>query len=342
MENVSFCLVRTGHAEVQMDILDESGQSIASKSVSMKQAKLWHSQEINPGTQNNTYTLKVSALTYAKGDSAFRIMVGSTSNLEKMMSGKENAVPIDRYYESKLNFLGSSYTPNQEEFWVKFTAHKDDAITVLLRDSNIRLKIFDEAHTADGEEIIDTDSSDYAGAHRTRNVGTWSCAEKIRQSENEEIVPGKTYYLVLYKIKDKQTSVFVEKTFDVAVGNPMMASGNTTISPRQRVTVNNKSFSTNVTAQITEDVPSTAVLREIRYSGTRASNILTFRAQKVGESWKSSKSYYTNIDYTYTKDSSYNMKAQGNWNFSFKAASTKTSVTFTPSFKLYYYYEYGD
>jgi len=258
-----------------------------------------------------------------------------------LMSGRENAVSVDRYYESKLNFLGSTYTPNRFDYWIRFTAHSDDVITILLRDPSIRFKIYEE----DGEKVI-YDSKNKDSVHRNSNVGTWSCAEKIREEtleeEIEEFTFGQTYYLVLYSTTEGKTEGFIEKSFDVGIGYPMMAYGSTTISPRQRVTANSKSFSVSVPVNINRQVPEHAVVKSISYSGTSSSKIITFRAQKDGGVWKNSKNYSSSIDYTYTKDSSYNTKAIGNWNFSFKAASSKTSVTFTPSFKVYYYYEYGD
>ena len=56
------------------------------------------------------------------------------------MSGIENTVLLDQYYESKVNLQNNSYVPNVGEYWYKYKRNSTSVITILSSATDIVLR----------------------------------------------------------------------------------------------------------------------------------------------------------------------------------------------------------
>ena len=337
MNTASFCLVRTGREGVVLNIYDESDNKVGTVGVSEKQGKNW--LNINkPSAGVCTYKIVATpSNTYSGKSSDYRIMVGQDTDAELMMSGKENAVPMEMYYESKLNFQSMPYTPNKYECWFKYSKGSYEVITIMLKNTNVRFKIYEVGYE-DGEPLYD--SADDVLAHRTSFVGSWACAEKVENLTKTKL--GKQYYLVVYNTNPSSSSQIVKNTFIASVGKPMMGSAVTTVYPdgSRSLTINKSTFKP-VSCNLTYDsIPKSGQVKSIILNGVAMSKLTNWRAKVNGGSHKTNKSYSNTLDYAFKYDSNYNTKLKGLWVFEFKAYSS--TVTITPSFTISYYYEYGD
>lgn len=254
------------------------------------------------------------------------------------MSGIENTVLLDQYYHSKLNLQNSTYIPNAGEYWYKYKREATSVITILSTVSDIRFKILNVDTLA-----VMYDSAAHDSTHRTSFLGngSWISAEKARLTT----VEGTEYYLVVYCTNPNEGLSLRTGSMATAVGNPVMLSGSRSITPGRSVTANSTGFSSTVAFNVSGDnLPNTAQVREVSLDGVRLSSIDRWRLSAPGMlSWVTNKSSnYGTIYMGYEHDSSNNVLLKGTWSAAFKTSSATNSLTFTPSYIFYYYYEYGD
>lgn len=334
MDTVAFCLVRTGYEGVVINIYDEAGNEVRSVGVSTKQAKNWYYFD-KPSEDAGICTYTIVATTrsdYSGKASDYRIMVGNNSDAERMMSGKENAVPVEMYYEEKMNFQSIPYMPNQYECWYKYKRGVYNTITVLSKSTNLRFKII-EADGDTSKPVYESNSYD----HKTSFVGTWSSAEKV--TDPKGTVSGKDYYLVVYNTRPNSATGLVQSNMLVAVGHPVMGAASKMVRPNTSVTINSSSFKGFDYTFIDSSIPYTAQLASIDLYG--ASGVRYWTVQRASGGYRSSSSYNTGIKWNFIKDSTRNDRLWGaKWRFEFKSGSS--TKTIKPYFSISYYYEYGD
>lgn len=340
MDTVAFCLVRTGYVGAEITIYDETGTKIIARGVSEKQAKNWYFLD-KPDESATICKYKIVATPQSYSDdlSNYRIMVGEKDDAELMMSGIENTVLLDMYFENDLNFQSATYSPNQYEYWFRYTKGVYNTITVLLKDNNIRFKILD-ADTL--EEVYN--SNDHQGeVHKTKFVGSgaFTCAEKKESPSGT--TAGKDYYLVVYNLEPNTSSELVGKSFLTAVGKPVMCAAGISIYPNKTVSMSTLSYKSFLYKVSGVSIPSTGQVRTINVYGTNATNIQNWRVKAPNKSSRNTSSANSRtIDMGFVKDSTTNAALEGTWEFSFRASSSAKTTTFTPYFSVTYYYEYGD
>lgn len=339
MDSVAVCLVRKGYVGSRIEVLDENGNQVLLRGTNSRQAKNWGfiDRPSNDATICN-YSVVVTPVSYENRASDYRIIIGDKKDTERMMSGIENTVLLEQYYESQVNLQNSAYVPNVGEYWYKYRRESTSVITILSSVYDIRFKILD----ADTLEPL-YDSANFSNTHKTSFTGngSWICAEKARLTT----VVGTEYYLVVYSTSPNEGLSLRTGSMATAVGNPVMCGGSTTISPNSSIRISSSSFSSSLTFNISgANLPETAKVRQVSLSGVRMSNVDRWRAKAPNYSlWKNnSSSFNPAIDMNYINDSSNNIDLKGNWSASFKASSSGNGVTITPSFYFTYYYEYGD
>lgn len=253
-----------------------------------------------------------------------------------MMSGIENTVLLDQYYESKVNLQNSSYVPNVGEYWFKYKRESTSVITVLSDVNDIRFKILNVNTLA-----VMYDSATDSSTHRTSFTGngSWISAEKARLNT----VVGTEYYLVVYCTNPNANLNLRTGSMATAEGNPVMCGGNTRIAPGNSVTATGSTYSATRTFNVNgDDLPNTGQVISVSLGGTGMSNIYRWRLMAPNKSsWVANPSnHYPSVDFGYVHDSSNNARLKGTWSAAFQSSST--SHTFTPSYGISYYYEYGD
>ena len=338
--SAAICLVRTGDTDVQMVITDETGNTVTKLVAVETNARRWVFLDAPvTGVQTVTYTVTVKVYNERMGkDGSFRLMVGDKKDTEKMISGIENAVNLNLYTEEKGNQFFTYYTPDNYTSWYRFTpSDAETVITLLTKNKNIRFLVL----TADNfiEEYHSANDSD---AHKTKWIpSSYVAAEK---KALKTLTIGKEYYLVIYNAKPSGTDVFDTKTMNLTVGKPNMLSNSATIYSTSSITGRKTSYSTSAIINATS-IPKTAVIDKVTFktstSGVRFSSIDYWKVKTPEETtWRSSGTQYINVGYR--KDASNNVKAYGNWLFSFKTTSYVQSLTLVPGIDISYYYEIGD
>ena len=268
--------------------------------------------------------------------SDYRIIVGDKNDTELMMSGIENTVLLDQYYESKVNLQNNSYVPNVGEYWYKYKRNSTSVITILSSATDIRFKILNVDTLAvmyDSAKDDDTHKTSFTGS------GGWCCAEKARLTT----VVGTEYYLVVYCTNPTEGVSLRTGSIATAVGNPVMCAASTKIIPGTSVTATGSGYSSTRTFSVSgDDIPNTAQVRTISLSGTGMSKIKRWRLMAPNKSvWVANESdFYPSINFNFVNDSSSNAKLKGTWSVAFQSSSS--SYTFIPSYSVSYYYEYGD
>lgn len=338
MDTVAFSLVRTGFTNVTMILYNESGEKVIAKSVTDKQAKTWYYLNKPDNYEEPCeYTIIVNPVEYAGKSSNYCISVGNKENVEEVLGGIENTVPLESYREVQNNFVSLTYTPNKEECWFRFTQEIDTTITILSKSNDIRFKV---VNPVNGEDVFR--SIDAPNSHKTKFVGnSWTCAEKIKNESN--LVAGTEYYLVIYNINPNEDNALDTRNILVAVGKPVMGAGTTKLYPNRNVRMRTNAYTTvNFNIHDT-NIPTTAQIDTIRVGGTLARNVDTWRVLPPNKkSWSLSASKNLNINMNFTKDSTLNAYVQGDWQVGFRAATNATTTSFTPYYSISYYYEYGD
>lgn len=338
MDSASVCLVRKGYVGTLVKVYDEAGNEVLYRGTSVRQAKNWG--YIDRPSEEATvcnYTVVAKPDSYENRASDYRIIVGDKKETELMMSGMENTVLLDQYYDEKLNLQNNLYIPNVGEYWYKYRRNPTSIITVLSTSSTLRFKLY-EADTM--FEVFD--SAEEPDTHRTKFVGeshAWASAEKARLTTEV----GKEYYLVVYCINPASGMPIVSGSMATAVGNPVMCPATTTIFPQISVTATRSEYSSTRTFEVNGDnIPKTGRVSAVDLKGVRMSDINRWRLMAPEKSlWFANVgNSYPRIDFNYVKDSEANAKLKGTWSMGFQSSSS--SCTFTPSFYIIYYYEYGD
>lgn len=340
MKTAAFCFVRTGKSNASMTITDSTGKELAIRETTSANARRWYFlDKPSSDTTVETYTITVKATTYDASDSTFRLMVGSKKDAEAMISGRENAVWLDLFSETKNNDYRTGYTPNKDESWYRFTADGNEVFTLLTYYPQIRFQI---RNVNSLDILYDSNTPDHDNAHKTKYCSAFGYAEKDRIA----LTRGQDYYLIIYAPSDISAQDFIEKTMNLAVGKPHMLSNSTTKYASSSLTATSSGYSSSKFIFIGDGgstIPTTAVADTVKIQGSVLSNIDYWRVQTPSSStWYNSRYTYPSINIGYVKDSNNNKNINGGWLISVRASSTSSPLTFVPGLYITYHYEIGD
>lgn len=337
MDSAAVCLVRKGYVGTKIKVYDEAGNEVLYKGTSVRQAKNWGYLD-KPSTDATvcSYTIVAEPNEYESRASDYRIIVGDKKEAELMMSGIENTVLLDQFYQSELNLQNNYYVPNVGEYWYKYRRNSTSVITIVSDSSTVRFKVLD-ADTLS----IGYDSAGDAESHSTKFMSgsSWSNVEKARLTTQV----GKDYYLVVYCTSPDKSVPIRTGSMATAVGNPFMRSGSVRISPGISVTATSSGYSPARTFTVDgNNIPITGQVESVYLYGARMSELSRWRLTAPENSlwFTSGTNHDPTVDFRYVKDSEKNTKLRGNWSMAFQASSS--NYTFTPSFSFRYYHEYGD
>ena len=101
MDSAAVCLVRKGYVGTSIKVYDESGNQILARATTKRQAKNWGFID-KPSADATVcnYTVVATPNAYESRASDYRIIVGNKNDTELMMSGIENTVLLEQYYEN--------------------------------------------------------------------------------------------------------------------------------------------------------------------------------------------------------------------------------------------------
>lgn len=340
MDSAAVCLVKKGYVGTNIKVYDEGGSQIFVRATTKRQAKNWGF--IDKPSANATvcnYTVVATPSAYENRASDYRIIIGDKNDTELMMSGIENTVLLEQYYEAQNNLQHSDYAPNIGEYWYKYKRESTSVITILSNVKDIRFKILDIS-----SQRVMFDSASNSDTHKTTFTGSgaWTCAEKARLTT----VVGTEYYLVVYCTNPNASLPIRDgSTMSTAVGNPVMCPGGTTIEPGRSVTARSSGYSSTTTFTVDgNNLPNTAQIVDVTLHGVLMSRIERWRLiAPNSSSWSyNNSSFYPSVDMGYQVDTSNNAYLKGTWSAAFMSPSSTSSVTFTPEYTFSYYYEYGD
>lgn len=338
MDSAAVCLVRKGYVGTSIKVYDEEGNEVLFRGTGSRQAKNWgYIDKPSADATVCNYTVVATPSSYEDRASDYRIIVGDKNDTELMMSGIENTVLLEQYYESKVNLQNSAYVPNVGEYWFKYQRNSTSVITVLSDVSDIRFKILNVDTLA-----VMYDSATDSSTHKTSftgNSGNWICAEKARLNT----VVGTEYYLVVYCTNPNESLSLRSGSMATAVGNPVMCASSIRIVPGVSVTAIGSGYSSTRTFNVNgDDIPTTAQVDSISLGGTVMSKIMRWRLMAPNKStWVANQSnFYPAIDFDFVKDTTSNASLKGIWGVAFQSSDSR--YTFTPSYSISYYYEYGD
>ena len=340
MDSAAVCLVRKGYVGTSIKVYDESGNQILARATTKRQAKNWGFID-KPSADATVcnYTVVATPNAYESRASDYRIIVGNKNDTELMMSGIENTVLLEQYYEAQNNLQHNDYAPNVGEYWYKYKRESTSVITILSNVDDIRFKILDIS-----SQHVMFDSAAHSDTHKTTFTGSgaWTCAEKARLTT----VVGTEYYLVVYCTNPNASlSLRDGSTMTTAVGNPVMCQGGATIEPGRSVTARSSGYSSTTTFDVQGDnLPKTGQIVDVTLHGVAMSRIERWRLiAPNSSSWSYNKSsFYPSVDMGYQADTSGNAQLKGTWSAAFMSPSSTSSVTFTPEYTFSFYYEYGD
>lgn len=337
MDSAAVCLVRKGYVGTRIKVYDEAGSEVLYKGTHDRQAKNWGYID-KPSAEATVcnYTIVAEPNSYENRASDYRIIVGDKRETELMMSGIENTVLLDQYYQSENNLQNNYYIPNVGEYWYKYTRNSTSVITVVSDSSTVRFKVLD----ADTLQV-GFDSANFPDTHSNKFMSgsAWTYAEKARLTTEV----GKDYYLVVYCTNPDESVSLRTGSMAVAVGNPFMRAATVRISPGISVTATSSGYSSTRTFSVDGDsIPETGQVKSITLNGARMSEIGRWRLMPPNKSswFTNGASHYPAIDFNYVYDSESNAKLKGPWGMAFQASSS--NYTFTPSYSVTYYHEYGD
>lgn len=343
MDEAAVCLVRMGESYLTMKIIDDSGNVIATVGAADVQPKRWVYIK-NPRNDSAVahYTITMSGQNYIQDSGQFRVIYGNKKYVESMISGAENATPIEWFTNTEDNFFHTRYTPNGNECWYRFTAEKSTAtVTLLGKHPETRFKIVQADSLA-----IEYDSNDPInyGAHKSKFCGAFSCGEKDKVNN---LNVGQEYFLIIYTPEKFTPLNFVEDTINVSVGMPHMAMGMTEwIHASKQITVSPSAYTDIVipVGDFGDTIPHNAYATRIDFSSDgRYSDIEYWRFMTPsGTYWNKLGKFGISmaIDYQKDADASKNTRVEGDWKIGCKASlSTKTIV---PRIYINYMYELGD
>ncbi len=273
MDSAAVCLVKKGYVGTSIKVYDESGNQIFARATTKRQAKNWGFID-KPSADATVcnYTVVATPNAYENRASDYRIIVGDKNDTELMMSGVENTVLLEQYYEAQNNLQHNDYAPNVGEYWYKYKRESTSVITILSNVDDIRFKILDIS-----SQGVMFDSAAEPDTHKTTFTGSgaWTCAEKARLTT----VVGTEYYLVVYCTNPNESLPLREgSTMSTAVGNPVMCQGGATIEPGRSVTARSSGYSTTTTFAVQGDnLPKTGQIVDVTLHGVLMSRIERWR-----------------------------------------------------------------
>ena len=339
LSTAAITFVQSGETDLLVTIFDENGKQVTKMSSSNAIARRWYfinrPSGVN-GIYNYTVTVAVNNGDYHAGSSDYRVMAGSKSSMEEMISYVDNAVLLGKYTATDSTYdFRTGYTPSNFDSYYKFTADGASTVTAMTNHIETRFKILDA-------ETMRTlyDSEDDDEAHRTEYTSPFSYIEKERLG----FQAGTEYYLVLYA-NDTISTSFVEDNITLTQGMGVLRSGRDVFTASSSITAGTSGYSSSATISILSGVPKTAEVKSVEFvssDGVMLSNIKSFRvkAQRGLTSWQNSVQYNMTITYPYTADGSSNTPLMGSWLYGFQASLS--SQTMTPKIAINYAYEYGD
>lgn len=339
MSTAAIAFVQSGETNLLVTITDESGEEVKRMSSTDAIARRWCFIDKPANVDrvyNYTVTVAVSNNDYHENSSEYRLMAGSKSDMEEMISYVDNAVLLGKYTASDDTYdFRTGYTPSGFESFYKFTADGVTTVTAMTNHVETRFRIL-EASTM--TEVYD--SEDDESAHRTEYTSPFTNIEKQRLG----LVSGVEYYLVLYA-NDSISPIFVEDNITLTQGMGVLKSGKDVFEANSSITAGTSGYSSSATISIQDGVPETAEVKSVDFvssNGVGLSDIKSFRvkAQYGLTSWQNSVQYRMTINYPYTADGNNNTPLIGDWLYGFQAALE--SQTMTPQITINYEYEYGD
>lgn len=220
-DTAAICLVRTGKSDAEMTVTDSSGNKVASLTSNSTYARSWKFVDKPAGTVYEDYTIMVKSTTYNATQNSFRICIGNKADVETMLSGKENAVWLNRYTESSRNMFMTHYTPNTGESWYRFTAGGDTVFTLMSHHPQVRFKV---CEAKDINNIVYR-SIDVENAHKSKFCLSYGYAEKDKIT----LKSGTDYYMVIYTPNAINGGEFIDDTMNLCVGKAAMAPGSVTV-----------------------------------------------------------------------------------------------------------------
>lgn len=337
MDSAAVCLVRKGYVGTRIKVYDEAGNEVLYRGTSVRQAKNWgYLDKPSADATVCNYTVVAEPAEYENRASDYRIIVGDKKETELMMSGIENTVLLDQFYQSKLNLQNNYYVPNVGEYWYKYRRSSTSVITIVSDSSTVRFKVLEADTLHEG-----FDSANDSRTHSTKFMrdSSWSNVEKARLTT--EI--GKDYYLVVYCTNPNKNVSIRTGSMATAVGNPFMRPASIRISPGISVTATSSGYSSTRTFIVDgDDIPTTGQVESVYLYGARMSELSRWRLTAPENSlwYINGTNHDPTVDFRYVEDSERNAKLKGNWGMAFQASNS--NCTFTPSFSFRYYHEYGD
>lgn len=339
-----FGVIRKGKSNVSMTVTDSTGTEVGKEGVGPVGARAWcFIERPSAETTTETYTITMKALTYDEAGSCFRVVVGDKKDFEPIISGLENAVWLDLYSEEKSNWFLTSYTPNRDESWYRFTADGTMVFTLLACFPQIRFQIRD---VEDLYVMFDSDEEKNNNVHRSKHCLNYGYGEKARLATTK----GQDYYLVVYSQSPISAENIIEKHVNITVGKPHMGYDTTQVFSSSQLTATTSGYSPEVNIVVGdngETLPRTAVADKITIksatSGIQLYMMEYWRVKYPGAmDWTNSGYVYPTIDMGYVKDSDNNKNINGIWKISVKASSAGKTFTFVPGLDIVYRYELGD
>lgn len=342
MDAAAVCFVRMGQSYVTAKIEDESGTVIGTVGAADVQPKRW--VFINKPSQDASivhYTVTVSGQNYVQGSGQFRLIYGNKNDVEAMISGPENATPIEWFTNTKDNFFHTRYTPNKGECWYRFTAEQSSAtVTLLGSHPETRFRVVDADHLG---KVFDSNDPVNSDAHKNTFCGAFQYGEK---SKVQRLTVGQDYFLIIYASDSFSPLNLVGDTINVSVGMPHMASGMTEwISASNQISATTSAFSADGIVFVGDGgdtIPRTAYATKIYFSSEAKPSAIAYWRVKTpsGTSWKQSGNFRTSVDIDYKKDANTNTLVEGIWRVGCKASSSTQRIT--PVIRFSYQYELGD
>jgi|GEM_PF-705899 len=339
INTAAICLVKTGKSNPTMTIKDAAGTTLTT----MGGARRWFFiNKPSPDATSVTYTVSVKATSFDPTASGYRVLAGDKKDVEPMISGLENAVWLDLYTETQGNMFFTSYNPNKDESWYRFTANGTMVFTLLTYYPQTRFQIKD---FNDLTILFDSNDSANADVHKSKYCTSYGYAEKARLTTTI----GQDYYLVIYSPTLISTQDLIEKTMNVTVGKPNMLSQSTTAYATSNISATSSGFSSAVNISVGDNgatIPRTAVASSVSLRSTddiRQSMIQYWRVRVPGgTSWYTSGYFYPSIEIGYVKDVTTNKNINGTWQMSVQASTSGSPLTFRPGIYINYNYEIGD
>lgn len=336
IDTAAFCIVRTGKSDIQLQVTDDSGNTVQAYATIYGIPKRWiYIDKPSADAGICHYTITVSASSYNESSGSFRVIAGNKNDAEAMMGGLENAVDLDVFRDSQNNYITSTYSPRNDEYWFITSMPFPTVFTLLSNNSNLRFKLLDMDNL---NVLFDSNDSQWNNMHSTRFTGQYSYAEKV----TFEALTGTRRYLVIYNNSPSEGTGVLENDFRLGAGQPMYGLTSQTVYGSS-VTVGSSTYSSTSLNTDTSSFANTGVMNEAYLSGVSLSKLGRWRLLAPGSSsYKTSSTGSTYIQYNFTPGGSLNTGVKGTWDLGITLKSGNSSISCYPSVRFSFYYEYGD